>query len=125
VAEQEAVRQFALTARLRDRLPLAGEGVMVAGEPTDRLPHVVTVRCTGVTGEILVGELARRGFSVASGSACTSDIRMPSQVLAAMGLAADASVRISLPLGCTAASVEGFLAAFPEALAAARGGIAP
>jgi cysteine desulfurase len=69
-----------------------------------------------------VHELDRRGISVASGSACTSDTRMPSQVLAAMGLSGDASVRVSLPLGCADETVTDFLAALPEALAAARSG---
>jgi cysteine sulfinate desulfinase/cysteine desulfurase-like protein len=47
---------------------------------------------------------------------------MPSQVLAAMGLAADASVRVSLPFGCTEQTVAAFLRALPDALAAARSG---
>lgn len=121
-AAREAERQFALTDRIRAVLPRVAPGIEVAGDPVHRLPHVVTFTCAGVTGEVVVGELARRGISVASGSACTSDTRMPSQVLAAMGIAADASVRVSLPLGCTEASVAAFLAALPEALAAARAG---
>jgi cysteine desulfurase len=76
----------------------------------------------GVTGEVLVGELGRLGLSVASGSACTSDTRMPSQVLAAMGLAADASVRVSLPYACSPDTVEAFLVALPGAVEAARSG---
>ena len=119
----EADRARQLTAAIRDRLPSAAEGIVVAGDPDDRLPHIVTFTCEGVVGEVLVGELARRGYSVASGSACTSDVRMPSQVLAAMGLAADASVRVSLPFGVTDATVEGFLDALPDAVAAARGAL--
>jgi len=94
------------------------------GTPEDRLPHIVTFTCAGVMGETVVDELARRGYSVASGSACTSDVRMPSQVLAAMGIAADASVRVSLPLGCTEETVYGFLAVLPEAVRAARSTLA-
>ena len=67
-------------------------------------------------------ELGRLGLSVASGSACTSDTRMPSPVLAAIGLAADASVRVSLPYACTEATVQSFLDALPVALEAARSG---
>lgn len=118
----EADRQFALTELIRSELPRLAAGIEVAGDPVDRLPHVVTFTCTGVTGETVVDELDRRGFSVASGSACTSDTRMPSQVLAAMGLAADASVRVSLPYGCTEETVAGFLRALPDAIAAARSG---
>jgi len=120
MAAAEADRIRMLTAVIRERLPRIADGVEVMGDPEDRLPHIVTFTCTGVTGEAVVDELSRRGYSVASGSACTSDVRMPSQVLAAMGIAADASVRVSLPLGCAQETVDGFLAVLPEALAAAR-----
>lgn len=118
--DREAERAFALTARVRAALPSLAPGLEVAGDPLDRLPHIVTFTATGTTGEAIVHELARRGISVASGSACTSDIRMPSQVLLAMGLRADASVRVSLPLGCREETVERFLDVLPEALGAAR-----
>jgi cysteine desulfurase len=78
-----------------------------------------------VVGEVLVGELDRRGVSVASGSACTADARMASHVLPAMGPASDASVRVSLPLGCSAATVDLLLREFPSAVAAARAGLEP
>lgn len=116
----EAERASELVRRIRSTLPAVADGITVAGPDEDRLPHIVTFTCTGVVGEVLVDELARRGLSVASGSACTSDTRMPSQVLLAMGLASDASVRVSLPLGCTPDTVESFLAALPEALATVR-----
>lgn len=119
-ADAEATRVFALTDRLRATLPTLAEGIRVVGHPQDRLPHIVTFTCTGVTGEAVVEALGRRGFSVASGSACTADNRLPSQVLAAMGIPADASVRVSLPLGCTEETVSGFVRALPEALAEAR-----
>jgi cysteine desulfurase len=121
-AEAEADRRAELTDLLRRRLPALDPSIVVLGDPVDRLPHIVTFTCGGVTGETVVHELERRGIAVASGSACTSDTRMPSQVLAAMGVAADASVRISLPLGCTQESVAAFLQALPDALAAARSG---
>lgn len=121
-AMAEADRLFTLTALIRSRLPQLAAGVDVVGDPVDRLPHIVTFTCSGVTGETVVHELDRRGISVASGSACTSDTRMPSQVLAAMGVAVDASVRVSLPLGCSDETVADFLRVLPEALAAARSG---
>lgn len=116
----EAARAFALTARLRDALPAVAEGIAVTGHPVDRLPHIVTFTCADVVGEQVVTALARRGLSVASGSACTSDARMPSQVLAAMGVRADASVRVSLPFGCTEETVDDLLRALPDALGEAR-----
>jgi len=119
----ESDRVRGLTDRIWRVLPGLAAGIEVAGSPDDRLPHIVTFTCTGVTGEVLVQELDRRGISVASGSACTSDSRMPSQVLSAMGLVADASIRVSLPFGCTEGTVEAFLSALPEAVAAARSGL--
>ena len=117
----EAARQFMLTESIRHALPSAGPGVEVVGHPTVRVPHIVTFTCDDVVGEQLVHELSRHGISVASGSACTADARMPSQVLPAMGYTPDASLRVSLPLGCSADTVERFLDVLPQALAAARG----
>ncbi len=117
----DAERARVQTERIRRALPTMADGILVTGDPDDRLPHIVTFTCSGVTGEAVVDELSRRGYSVASGSACTSDVRMPSQVLAAMGIPADASIRVSLPFGCAEETIDGFLAALPEALSAARG----
>ena len=110
-----------LTARLRTELPAVDAAVRLAGDPDDRLPHIVTFTVDGVVGEELVAELGRRGLSVASGSACTSDARMPSQVLEAMGLRADASIRVSLPYGCSAETVDALVRELPGALVALRG----
>ena len=116
----EAARAFALVERLRTELPRRVDGLAVAGHASDRLPHIVTFTCSGVTGEALVIELDRRGFSVASGSACTSDARLPSQVLLAMGMAPESSIRVSLPFGCSPVTVEAFLSVLPDAVATAR-----
>ena len=51
--------------------------IEVVGDPDDRLPHVVTFSVLYVDGEALLEELARRGFAVASGSACTSSTLGP------------------------------------------------
>ena len=118
----ESARLSALVDRMRNTLPSLADGITVAGDDADRLPHIVTFTCADLVGEALVTELDRRGFSVASGSACTSDSRMPSQVLAAMGLPASASIRVSLPFNCTVETVDGFLAALPDAVASARHG---
>jgi len=120
IRADEAARAFALVERLRTELPRRVDGLAVAGHASDRLPHIVTFTCSGVTGEALVIELDRRGFSVASGSACTSDARLPSQVLLAMGMAPESSIRVSLPFGCSPVTVEAFLSVLPDAVATAR-----
>lgn len=120
VAAEESLRLRGLVEHLRDELPRAVPGLEVAGDPTDRLPHILTFTCADVTGEILVTELDRRGVAVASGSACTADNRMPSHVLAAMGISSDASVRVSLPFGCTSATVRMLINELPGAVATVR-----
>ena len=83
-----------------------------------RLPHVVTFSCLYVDGEALVTELDRRGFAVASGSACTASTLEPSHVLAAMGALTHGNVRVSLGRDTTAEDVDGFAAALPAVVEA-------
>jgi len=120
VAAAESDRLRALVTWLRAELPEVVTGLEVAGADDDRLPHILTFTCADVTGELLVTELDRRGVAVASGSACTADTRMPSHVLAAMGISSDASVRVSLPLGCSRESVDMLVRELPDAVSVVR-----
>ena len=98
---------------------------MVVGDPVDRLPHVVTFSCLFVDGEALVHELDRRGFAVASGSACTASTLEPSHVLAAMGVLTHGNVRVTLPLAAAVSGGDAARAAGVRAFcrrAARRGG---
>jgi cysteine desulfurase len=111
VAERDAEsgRQRALVDRIR-RSAAAIPDVEVVGAPEDRLPHLVTFSCLYVDGEALVTELDRRGFEVASGSACTSSALEPSHVLAAMGALTHGNVRVSVGRETTDDDVDRFLA---------------
>lgn len=122
VAEREEVnaRQFALVERIRDRVAATVPDVDVVGHPTDRLPHVVTFSCLYVEGEALVRELDRRGFGVASGSACTASTLTPSHVLAAMGALTHGNLRVSLTRDTTPDEVERLLGVLPEVVAGLR-----
>ena len=93
----------------------------VVGDPVDRLPHLVTFSFLYVDGEAIVDALARRGFGVASGSACTASTLEPSHVLAAMGALTHGNVRVSLTRDTTEAEVDAFLAVLPEVVAGIRG----
>src|ERR671937_656845 len=90
------------------------EGV---GDPVRRLPGIVTFSCLYVDGETLLHELDRAGFSVSSGSSCTSSTLTPSHVLKAMGVLSEGNVRVSLPMGTPEEDVERFLAVLPDAVA--------
>jgi cysteine desulfurase len=128
-AQTAAVRE-ADSARARDlvyRLRAAAAVVPdtdVVGDPDERLPHIVTFSVLLADGEALVRDLDRRGFAVASGSACTASTLEPSHVLAAMGALTHGNIRVTLPLEAVAPereeAVTRFCAALPGAVAAVR-----
>ncbi|SOR82388.1 Cysteine desulfurase [Streptomyces chartreusis NRRL 3882] len=119
-AAEEALRLRALTDRIRVRVPQAVPDVEVVGDPVRRLPGVVTFSCLYVDGEALLHELDREGFSVSSGSSCTSSTLTPSHVLRAMGVLSEGNVRVSLPAGVAEDDVDRFLEVLPGAVAAVR-----
>lgn len=121
VAERAEVnaRQHALVDRIR-AAAAAIDDVDVVGDPVDRLPHLVTFSVLYVNGEQLVTALDRRGFGVASGSACTASTLEPSRVLAAMGALTHGNVRVSLTRDTGVDDVEAFCAALPEVVAELR-----
>ncbi|MFD8811908.1 cysteine desulfurase/sulfurtransferase TusA family protein [Streptomyces sp. NPDC059627] len=119
-AEQEAVRLRELTARIRARVPESVPDVEVVGDAERRLPGIVTFSCLYVDGETLLHELDREGFSVSSGSSCTSSTLTPSHVLKAMGVLSEGNVRVSLPTGAAEGDVERFLEVLPGVVAGVR-----
>lgn len=122
VSERDDVnpRHHALVAKIRKVLAETITDVEVVGDPDDRLPHLVTFSCLYVDGEALVHELDRRGFGVASGSACTASTLAPSHVLEAMGVLTHGNVRISLTRDVTETQVDAFLAALPDVVGTIR-----
>ncbi|ANS64712.1 aminotransferase [Streptomyces lincolnensis] len=119
-AAQEAVRLRELTERIRSRVPELVPDVEIVGDPERRLPGIVTFSCLYVDGETLLHELDREGFSVSSGSSCTSSTLTPSHVLRAMGVLSEGNVRVSLPMGTAEEEVERFLAVLPGAVRGVR-----
>jgi cysteine desulfurase len=116
----EADRHRALVDRIRRSVSAGIPDVEVLGDPTDRLPHIVTFSCLYVDGEALLTGLDRRGFAVSSGSSCTASTLEPSHVLVAMGALTSGNVRVSLHHATTTADVDDFLAALPAAVAEVR-----
>lgn len=116
VAERDEVgaRQHRLVDVVRRRVAAEVPDVEVVGDPVRRLPHVVTFSCLYVDGEALVTELDRRGFGIASGSACTASTLTPSHVLEAMGVLTHGNVRLSLQRDTTRADADAFCDALPE-----------
>jgi len=119
IDEQAAVHR-AMIDRLRTAIPACIDDVDVVGDPTNRLPHVLTFSMLYARGEALVSECDRRGFSVASGSACVVDFDRASHVLAAIGAFTGGNIRITLPYNCADETIDNFIVALPEAVAAVR-----
>jgi cysteine desulfurase len=102
------------TQALRDQFEqgLKALNVTIFGYKVARLPNTSFFAVDGIEGETLVMALDRKGYAVASGSACSSDSTEPSHVLLAMGVHKDVArgaVRVSFGANNTAAQVTDFL----------------
>lgn len=118
-AEAASARQA--TDRLRQMFASI-DNVEVFG-PTDaalRLPHLVCVGLTDVEPQAIVIALDQAGVAAHSGSACASEDFEPSPVLAAMGVPADHSLRLSVGWQTTTADVDAACTAIPRAIASLR-----
>lgn len=118
--DYEARRLAGLVERIRRAVPSSLTDVEVLGDPTDRLPHIVTFSCLYVDGESLLLGLDRAGFAVSSGSSCTSSTLEPSHVLVAMGALTSGNIRVSLHRDTSEQDVADFLDVLPGVLAATR-----
>ena len=119
-AQEVGLNHRELTALLRERIPVIVPDIEVVGDPEDRLPHILTFSCLYASGEALLLELDRAGFSVSSGSSCTASTLTPSHVLEAMGVLSQGNIRVSLPWDAARRDVERFLEVLPAAVRASR-----
>jgi cysteine desulfurase len=90
------------------------DGVVAYGDRDARLPHLVCVGVDGVEAEAVLLGLDQAGIAAHSGSACSSESLEPSPVLAAMGVDAERSLRLSVGWSTTDADVTAFADAFPR-----------
>ena len=115
--EREARAQHALiqqAATVVDRVP----GVERYGDDS---PNVLCLGVTGVEAEPILLALDQHGVAVHSGSSCSSETLEPSPVLAAMGVDADHSLRVSVGWSTTKADVDRFVDVFPGIVKRLRG----
>jgi cysteine desulfurase len=109
----EADRARAQTERLLSAA-LEIEGVIAFGDPTERLPHLVCLGVGGVEAEAVLLGLDQAGVAAHSGSACSSEALEPSPVLAAMGVDAERSLRLSVGWSTTEEDIETACRALPR-----------
>jgi cysteine desulfurase len=113
----EAKAQRALTRRVLDA---SFDGVVVYGDPDDRVPHLVCLGILGIEPQAVLLGLDRAGVAAHSGSACSSEALEPSPVLEAMGVDAHRSLRVSVGWSSTDADIDALLAALPAVIADLR-----
>ncbi len=114
LASQQLADYQSHTLSLRTQLEkgLAAMNATIFGAQSTRLSNTSFFAMDGIEGETLVVALDRKGYAVASGSACSSDSTEPSAVLLAMGVQeelARGAVRVSLGTQNSAQQVAEFL----------------
>jgi cysteine desulfurase len=114
LASQQLADYQGHTLSLRTQLEegLAAMNATIFGAQSTRLSNTSFFAMDGIEGETLVVALDRKGYAVASGSACSSDSTEPSAVLLAMGVQeelARGAVRVSLGTQNSAQQVADFL----------------
>jgi cysteine desulfurase len=114
LASQQLADYQGHTLSLRTQLEtgLVAMNATIFGAQSTRLSNTSFFAMDGIEGETLVVALDRKGYAVASGSACSSDSTEPSAVLLAMGVQEDlarGAVRVSLGTQNSAQQVADFL----------------
>jgi cysteine desulfurase len=109
------------TENLRKHLEtgLSKLNAVIFGQNGLRIPNTSFFAFPNMDGETLVTALDKKGFAVASGSACSSDSDKPSHVLLAMGVEEDlarGAVRVSFSASNTIEQVHHFLTAIESEL---------
>ncbi len=92
-----------------------------AADADASLPNLLCLGVEGVEAEPILLALDQHGVAVHSGSSCSSETLEPSPVLAAMGVDADHSLRVSVGWSTTRADVERFVEVFPGIVERLRG----
>jgi cysteine desulfurase len=96
-----------------------------AAGPDASLPNLLCLGVDGVEAEPILLALDQHGVAVHSGSSCSSETLEPSPVLAAMGVDAERSLRVSVGWSTTQADVERFVEVLPGIVERLRGLRAP
>jgi cysteine desulfurase len=115
-------RMAAVRAERLRTCALAVAGIEVYGpdNPGARLPSLVCLGIAGVEAEAVLVGLDQAGVAAHSGSACSSELLEPSPVLAAMGVNAERSLRLSVGWSTTDAEVELAARALPAVVEGLR-----
>lgn len=119
--QAEATAARLATDRLRD-LVSSIEGTELFGpeHPDQRLPHLVCAGVADIEPKALIVALDQAGVAAHSGSAYSSAELEPSPILAAMGVAAEGSLRLAVGWHTTDDDIDAVSRALPAAVARLR-----
>lgn len=95
-------------------------GITRLGDPDDRAPHILCVGIEGIEPQAVLLGLDQRGIAAHSGSSCATEALEPSPVLAAMGVDAERSLRLSVGWTTTDADIEAAATAVNDVVRALR-----
>jgi|TARA_B110000967_G_C18863015_1_gene551104 cysteine desulfurase len=94
-------------------------GAIIFGKDSNRLSNTTFFSFKDIDGSTLLTALDRKGFAVASGSACSSNSGEPSHVLLAMNVdeeQAKSALRVSLGVETTREQIDDFIKALRQEL---------
>ncbi|MBK5211760.1 MAG: cysteine desulfurase [Coriobacteriia bacterium] len=116
IAEQETEmpRLVALRDSVIEQVLARLENTITSLDSGDRLPNIAPLIVKGVEGESMLLQLDNLGFSISTGSACSSGSLEPSHVLLAIGIPqviAHGSLRVSLGRYTTQQDIDDFVEA--------------
>jgi cysteine desulfurase len=118
--ENESLRIKSLNQLIRQSLTDAGLGIIFAGQLSESVGHIIALVVNGCVGEDLVRQLNEINFVLDSGSACTASQMQPSHVLAAMDIASEGNLRITLHHGVTEPEVRQLISAITSVVRQSR-----
>ena len=118
-AERIAAMRDTFVGRVLTEIP----GVRLNGHLTRRLPGIVSLTFSSLSGSELMMLMDRAGVCVSTGAACSAASREPSHVLTAIGLSraeANGTIRLSLSGETTQEEMDTAAGVLKEAAAALR-----
>ncbi len=108
-----------LAAYVKEKVSERISDIRFTGHPTNRIPGLFSMLVEFIEGESMLVQLDMFGYSVATGSACSSKTLQGSHVLKAIGLPPEVShgsLRISFSRNNTKEEIDGFIDALVPAV---------